>query len=225
MKVSILITEYFSSEETSGGYLVQPSAQWRQIALGVIILNIFEGGTPQPFGATSSSIWTPSRWQQPLLLWEHIASLLSTRILGAFSATVRVNSSFTKYSFLKENHQVALLDALLLLWFLSFTFDFSASFSALSLKSIFDVQISFVPKTFLQVPVENSAKWNKANFYLLWKGPSSSCRTVETYHSTCLVMGMYSLKGLDKPIRNYWNLLFSNMTFQTDVQQQDNIFS
>lgn len=75
--------------------------------------------------------------------------------------------------FLKENHQVVLLDALLLRWFtfLSFTFDFSASCS--TLKSLFDVQISFGPKTFLKVPVENSAKWNNPDFYLLWKAPSS----------------------------------------------------
>lgn len=42
------------------------------------------------------------------------------------------------------------------------------------------------------------------------------------YCGTCLLMGMYSLKGLDKPIRNYWNLLFSDMQFQNDIQQQYN---
>lgn len=148
-------------KETSGSYLVSSPFTMRAGCL-VTILTVFKDRNSQlqqhhhlnTFSASSATFAVRARSQ-----------ILVHRICRAFSAVVRVNSCFSKIqSLLKENHQDVKSTAFTVIpfsfisLFLSFTFDFRASYLTLSLKSIFDVQISFVPKTFLRLPLGNSAR-------------------------------------------------------------------
>lgn len=131
----------------------------------VTILTVFKDRNSQFLCATSSS-FKHLKASAATFAVRARGQLLVHRIRGTFSGAVRVNSCFSKIqSLLKEIHQVVKSTAFIVIpfsfippFFLSFTFDFHASCWTLSLKSILDVQNSFVPKTFLRLPLGNSAR-------------------------------------------------------------------